>query len=96
MDHGKAMMTAAMFSFVNIVLLIGLIGIYGNAFRKIRAEFTAGLLFFAGIFLVQNLVAFYSYVAMFMYYASDVENLVLAITVAQTAGLVVLLWMSLR
>jgi hypothetical protein len=33
---------------------------------------------------------------MFMYYASDVEMLVMAITVAQTAGLAVLLWMSLR
>jgi hypothetical protein len=33
---------------------------------------------------------------MFMYYAKDVENLVLAFTVAQTAGLAVLLWMSLR
>lgn len=96
MDYGRAMMTAAVFSFVNIILLAGLISIYGNALRKIQAEFTAELLFFAGIFLVQNLVAFYSYVAMFMYYASDVENLVLAVTIAQTAGLAVLLWMSLR
>jgi len=90
------MMAAAVFSFINVLLLIALIGIYGNSFRKIRAGFTAGLLFFAGMFLVQNLLSLYSYVAMFMYYASGVENLVLAFTVAQTAGLAVLLWMSLR
>ena len=87
---------AAVFSFANILLLIGLIVVYANGFRKIKASFTAGLLFFAGVFLLQNLLAFYSYVAMFMYYASDVEMLVMAITVAQTAGLTVLLWMSLR
>jgi hypothetical protein len=87
---------AGFFSFVNVLLLIGLIVVYWNSFRKIRAEFTAGLLFFAGFFLIQNLLALYSYVAMFMYYASGVSGLVLAITVAQTAGLAALLWMSVR
>jgi hypothetical protein len=87
---------AAAFSLINTLLLIGLIVIYGNSFRKIKAEFTAGLLFFAGLFLLQNLLSLYSYVAMFMYYASGVGALVLAITVAQTGGLAILLWMSLR
>ena len=85
-----------MFSLANVLLLIGLIAVYGNSFRKIQAQFTAGLLFFAGLFLIQNLLALYSYLAMFMYYASDVEMLVLAITVVQTAGLAVLLWLSMR
>ena len=87
---------AALFSLLNVLLLLGLIAIYGNSFRKIRAEFTGGLLFFAALFLVQNLLALYSYVAMFMFYASGVGGLVLAITVAQTAGLAILLWMSVR
>ena len=87
---------AAVFSLVNILLLIGLLAVYANCFRKIKAAFTAGLLFFAGMFLLQNLLAFYSYVAMFMYYASDVEMVVMVITVAQSAGLAVLLWLSLR
>ena len=90
------MQTAGLFSLVNVLLLIGLIAVYANSFRKFRAEFTAGLLFFASFFLLQNLLAFYSYVAMFKYFASGVEMLVLAITAAQTAGLIVLLWMSLR
>ena len=87
---------SALFSFVNVLLLLGLIWVYGNGFRKIRAQFTAGLLFFAGLFLVQNLLALYSFLAMFMYYATDVGGLVLAYTIVQTAGLVVLLWLSLR
>ena len=43
---------AAAFSLLNVLFLLGLIFIYGNSFRKIRAEFTAGLLFFAGFLLV--------------------------------------------
>jgi hypothetical protein len=87
---------AAVFSFFNVLLLIALLVTYGNSFRKLRAEFTAGLLFFSAFFLVQNLVALYSYVAMFMYFASDVAGLVLVMTVVQTAGLAILLWMSVR
>ena len=44
--------TAAMFSLVNVLLLIGLLAVYGSGFRKIKAQFTAGLLFFAGFFLL--------------------------------------------
>lgn len=87
---------SAFFSLLNVLLLLGLIWIYGSSFRKIRAEFTAGLLFFAALFLAQNLMALYSYVTMFMYFASGVGPFVLMITIAQTAGLAVLLWMSLR
>lgn len=91
-----ALETAAMFSLVNVLLLIGLIAVYGISFRKIKAQFTAGLLFFAGFFLLQNLIAVYCYLAMFTYFAPGVGMLVLAITAAQTAGLVVLLWTSLH
>jgi hypothetical protein len=88
--------TAAMFSFVNVLLLLGLLVVYGNSFRKIRAQFTAGLLFFTGFFLLQNLMALYSYLAMFMYFAAGAGELVLIITVAETAGLAILLWTSVR
>ncbi len=87
---------AAVFSFLNVLLLVGLMTIYGNSFRKIRAEFTIGLFFFAAMFLAENLIALYSYLTMFMYFASDVGPLVMTITIAQTVGLGALLWMSAR
>ena len=87
---------SAFFSFVNVLLLLGLMWVYGNAYRRIRAQFTAGLLFFTALFLVQNLLALYSFLAMFMYYAADVGGFVLAYTIVQTAGLIVLLWLSAR
>jgi predicted membrane protein len=87
---------AAFFSTVNVLLLLGLIWIYGSSFRKVRAQFTAGLLFFAALFLVQNLISLYSFLTMFMYYAAGVTGIVLAITIVQTAGLGVILWTGLR
>ncbi len=51
---------AAIFSFINILLLLGLLVVYGDSFRKIGAQFTAGFIFFAALFLVQNLLALYS------------------------------------
>ena len=86
----------ALFSLLNVLLLIGLIWIYLSSFRKIRAQFTLGLVFFAALFLVQNLIALYSFLAMFMYYASGVTGIVMAITIVQTAGLSIMLWTGLR
>jgi hypothetical protein len=92
----ELMIAATLFSLFNVILLCVLISVYVNSFRRIRAQFTAGLIFFAALFLVQNLIALYSFLSMFMYFASGVTGLVLAITVAQTAGLAVLVWTSLR
>jgi len=86
----------AFFSLLNVILLIGLIWIYLSSFRKVRAQFTLGLVFFAALFLVQNLIALYSFLAMFMYYAAGVTGIVLAITVVQTAALSIMLWTGLR
>lgn len=87
---------AAMFAAINIALLSTLIVIYVNSFRRVQSEFTAGLLFFAAVFLIQNVLSLYSYLAMFMFYVSGVGALVFEITVAQTAGLAILVWMSSR
>jgi hypothetical protein len=87
---------AAFFSTVNVLLLIGLLWIYVNSFRRVRAQFTVGLLVFAALFLLQNLISLYSFLTMFMYYASGVTVMVLAITIVQTAGLSVILWTGLR
>jgi hypothetical protein len=86
----------AFFSAINVLLLIGLIWIYAGSFRRVRAQFTAGLLFFATFFLLQNLISLYSFLTMFMYYATEVAGLVLAVTVVQSAGLVVILMTGLR
>lgn len=61
----------------NTLLLLGLVGLYARMLRQVRTRFTLGLLLFAGILLLQNLVQLYFFATMQMYYAGGVEALVL-------------------
>ena len=42
---------------VNILLLFGLLYIYWTSYRKIKSEFTIGLLYFTLVLLLQNVLA---------------------------------------
>lgn len=48
----------------SIAVLIGLLYIYVGNYRGLRSPFSAGLIVFAALFLVENLAAMYFYVAM--------------------------------
>jgi hypothetical protein len=78
----------------NILLLAGLIYIYGESYLKSKAVFAAGLLFFASLFLIQNTVAVYSYFTMSNYYAPDIIPYVLIMNLTQFTGLLILLKIS--
>ena len=46
---------------VNIVLLVGLIAVWGRTYREVRAPLTLGSIIFAGFLLAENVVALYFY-----------------------------------
>jgi hypothetical protein len=46
---------------VNIVLLLGLIAVWGRTYREVRAPMTLGIIVFAGFLLAENVVALYFY-----------------------------------
>lgn len=46
---------------VNALLLIGLLYVWANSYRQVRAQHTLGLLIFAGLLFLQNALAFYLY-----------------------------------
>jgi hypothetical protein len=80
---------------LNIVLLLVLIYVYSDTYRKTRAIFTVGLLFFASFFLLQNIVAVLSYFTMSAFYAEGILPFVLIMNIAQFIGLTILLKISL-
>jgi len=41
---------------VNICLLFGLLSIYWGSYKKIKSEFTIGLIFFASVFLIKSII----------------------------------------
>lgn len=83
-------------SLVNIVLVIGLLYVYLKNFIKMRSFFTAGLLVFAALFLVQNVMAFYFMVTMMPYYASAVEPFMVVFTMLQLVAFAVLNYITWR
>jgi hypothetical protein len=46
---------------VNVVLLVGLLAVWGRTYREVRAPLTLGSMVFAGFLLAENVVALYFY-----------------------------------
>lgn len=50
------MNVAAVFAFLNVVIVLALLALYLQSWRKLRSSLSVALMTFAGFFLVQNLV----------------------------------------
>ena len=75
---------------VNILLILSLLYVYVRNFTKIKTLFTSGLLLFALLFLVQNIVALYYSVTMMPLYAEGVETFVFIYSVLQSVAFIIL------
>jgi hypothetical protein len=82
---------SAIVSAANVAILIGLIILYGRTYSNSRAQFTLGLIFFASLLLVQNAIGIYSYITMAPFFTDAILPYLLAINIAELAGLSVLL-----
>lgn len=76
---------------VSVIILLLLIYVYYKNLKKIKSSFTIGLLIFAVLFLMQNVVSLIYYTTMMDYYVPAVENHVFIITLLQTIGFAILL-----
>ena len=76
---------------VSALMLAALLHVYIRNLRKIKSNFTIGLLIFALLFLVQNIVSLYFYLTMMQYYVPAVELHVFIFTLLQTIGFALLL-----
>ena len=76
---------------VSTIFLLGLLYVYSKNLKKIKSRFTIGLLIFALLFLLQNLISLYYYITMMKYYAPEVEIHVFILTLLQTIGFAILL-----
>jgi hypothetical protein len=86
---------AVFFSFLNAVILLGLIYLYARILLKTHARYTFGLIIFAGLLLIHNLVTLSSYVFMIEFYSRPLYPVIDLITVFEFAALVVLLRVTL-
>ncbi|MDQ5842325.1 MAG: hypothetical protein M3286_02440 [Thermoproteota archaeon] len=78
-------------SAVNMAILITLLAVYANIYRKTRATFTVGLMVFATMLMLHNVIAIYGYLAMAPLYVDDLLPYFVGIHIAELAGLIALL-----
>jgi len=71
---------------VSTLLLLGLISVYLRNLRRIPSFFTSGLLIFALLFFIQNVVSLFYFITMRNYYVPEVEIHVFILTLLQTIG----------
>jgi hypothetical protein len=56
---------------VHVVLLVCLLTIYARIYKHTKASFTIGMMFFAGMLILHNIIAVYAYFAMESLYSVD-------------------------
>ncbi len=79
----------------NVVLLIVLLTVYAKVYKSTRAVFTIGLMFFAGMLMLHNIIAVYAYFAMQPLYAVGLLPYFAVIHIAELAGIAALLKVTL-
>ena len=82
-------------SIATIVILTILLSLYIKIYLKTRAAFTIGLIFFASMLVVQNLIVVYAYFAMAPLYADALLPYFLLIHIAELTGVASLLKITL-
>ena len=96
------MLAAVVSAFLNIVLLLIVIGTYVQNMRVIRSYYTSGLVLVAVLLMIQNIVIvlFWSTLYMddkaLMMSADMVSHYLFVINVIQSIGLSILVWITRR
>ncbi len=82
---------SAAISLTNVAILIALLSIYVKIYKSSKAVFTLGLMFFAGMLMLHNVIAVYAYFAMSPLYHEALLPYFVVIHAAELAGIATLL-----
>jgi hypothetical protein len=80
---------------VNVALLVALLTIYGRIYKNTKASFTIGLMFFAGMLMLHNIIAVYTYFGMESLYSMELLPFFVVIHFAELTGIAVLVKVTL-
>jgi hypothetical protein len=88
--------TSLVLSGLNAAILASLIYVYAQNYQKLNSKFSLGLLMFASILLLENLLAFYFNWTMMGLYAEKVAQQGLILRSLETVSLIILGYITLR
>ena len=83
-------------AFVNIILTVILVYVFYKNHVLIKSKITAGMLFFAGAFLLENIMNFFFYESIISSGVLGITTFQLGVNIIEMAGLIVLLYVTWR
>jgi hypothetical protein len=93
----ESIMTAStIVSGANMVALGILIGVFAKMYSRTKAQLPLGMIFFAGLLFLHNVIGVYAYFSMMELYAAALLPYLLAVHVAELAGILILLRITLQ
>jgi hypothetical protein len=93
----EPIMTAStIVSGANLVVLGVLVGVFIKIYSRTKAQLPLGMIFFAGLLFLHNVIGVYAYFSMMELYAAALLPYLLAVHVAELAGILIFLKITLQ
>ncbi len=93
----EPLMTAStIVSGANMIVLGILIAVFFKIYSQTKAQLPLGMIFFAGLLFLHNVIGVYAYFSMMELYAVALLPYLLAVHVAELAGILILLKVTLQ
>ncbi|HSD04128.1 MAG TPA: hypothetical protein VLB45_00045 [Nitrosopumilaceae archaeon] len=93
----EPMMTiSTIVSGLNMIVLGIVIGVFAKMYAKTRAQLPIGMIFFAGLLFLHNVIGVYAYFSMMELYAVALLPYLLAVHIAEFAGILIFLKITLQ
>jgi len=90
------MTASTIVSGANLVVLGVLVGVFIKIYSRTKAQLPLGMIFFAGLLFLHNVIGVYAYFSMMELYAAALLPYLLAVHVAELAGLLIFLKITLQ
>ncbi len=90
------MTASTVVSGANMVALGVLIGVFAKMYSKTKAQLPLGMIFFASLLFLHNVIGVYAYFSMMELYALALLPYLLAVHIAELAGILILLKITLQ
>ena len=90
------MMSSIGINWISIIMLVILLVVYITNYKKYKSGFTIGLVIFAGLLLLQNVLQVYFYTTSMQAYPPIVEQSTFIFEVIEIIAYGVILWVTLR
>jgi len=93
----EPIMTAStVVSGANLVVLGVLVVVFIKIYLRTKAQLPLGMIFFAGLLFLHNVIGVYAYFSMMELYAAALLPYLLAVHVAELAGILIFLRITLQ